>query len=210
MTSALRPLCFGASGSVRTKVKMMSASWAPDVHTFWPLTTNSSPSSTARVRSPARSLPAFGSLIPSAAVISARRIGTAQRCFCSGVPNIRIDGAMIPRPCGLKLWYTRRRISSSSITNCSSSGALRPPNSGGWPGSSQPASNIAAWNARAHGGTSADDFARGNVVSAGGRCSSSQAENSARTASTSGGNVSFMTPVPPSRCGDDVRRHCRT
>ena len=76
---------------------------------------------------------------------------------------------MMPRPCGLKLSYTRRRVISSWITNCSSRGALRPPNSGGWPGSSQPASNIAAWNALAHGGTSADDFARGKVVSAGGR-----------------------------------------
>ena len=42
--SALMPLCLGASGSVRTKVSSTSASWAPDVHTFCPLTTKSSPS----------------------------------------------------------------------------------------------------------------------------------------------------------------------
>jgi hypothetical protein len=42
--------------------------------------------------------------MPSDAVISTRRIGTAHRCFCSSVPNVRIEAAMMPRPCGLKLW----------------------------------------------------------------------------------------------------------
>jgi len=41
--------------------------------------------------------------MPSDAVISARRIGTAHRCFCAGVPNVNNDAAMIPTPCGLKL-----------------------------------------------------------------------------------------------------------
>ena len=40
------PLCFGTSGSVRTKVSSTSASCAPDVHTFCPLTTKWSPSRT--------------------------------------------------------------------------------------------------------------------------------------------------------------------
>ena len=92
------PLCFGASGSVRTNVRITSASCAPDVHTFCPLTTKCSPSRTAEVRSDARSDPAPGSLMPSAAVISARRIGTAQRCFCSSVPNDSSDAAMMPTP----------------------------------------------------------------------------------------------------------------
>ena len=35
--------------------------WAKLVHTFWPVTTHSSPSRTARVESPARSEPAPGS-----------------------------------------------------------------------------------------------------------------------------------------------------
>lgn len=99
----LMPLCFGAFGSVRTNVSNTSASWAPEVHTFWPLTTKWSPSSTARVFSNARSEPAPGSLMPSEVVISARRIGTAHRCFCSGVPKLNSDAAMIPTPCGLKL-----------------------------------------------------------------------------------------------------------
>ena len=43
MISALMPLCFGTVGSVRTKHRHQSAWCAPDVHTFWPFTTNSSP-----------------------------------------------------------------------------------------------------------------------------------------------------------------------
>ena len=78
-----------------------------------------SPSRTARVDSPARSLPAPGSLMPSAAVRSARMIGTAQRCFCSSVPKVMIDALTMPRPWGLKLWVTRRRPSSSQYTACS-------------------------------------------------------------------------------------------
>ena len=56
------PSCFGASGSVRTSANIQSASRAFDVQIFWPFTTQVSPSSIARVRSEARSLPAPGSL----------------------------------------------------------------------------------------------------------------------------------------------------
>jgi hypothetical protein len=56
------PLCFGAAGSVRTRVKIQSPKRPSEVQIFCPLTTNSSPSRTARVRSEARSLPASGSL----------------------------------------------------------------------------------------------------------------------------------------------------
>ena len=79
ITSTLMPLCLGASGSVRTNVSRKSASWAPEVHTFCPLTTKWSPSSTARVRSDARSEPALGSLMPSDAVFSPLSTGTAHR-----------------------------------------------------------------------------------------------------------------------------------
>jgi hypothetical protein len=56
-----RPLCLGASGLVRAMRMPIPEWWAPDVHTFWPLTTNSSPSRTARVCSDATSEPAPGS-----------------------------------------------------------------------------------------------------------------------------------------------------
>ena len=48
-------------GSVRQTTKHQSDWWARDVHTFWPVTTHSSPSSTALVCTLARSLPALGS-----------------------------------------------------------------------------------------------------------------------------------------------------
>ena len=48
-------------GSVRAMTKIQSESWAHDVHTFWPSTTHSSPSRTARVLTAARSEPAPGS-----------------------------------------------------------------------------------------------------------------------------------------------------
>ena len=98
MTRALMPLCLGASGSVRTKHRHKSAWWAPDVHTFWPLTTKWSPSRTAFVERPARSLPAPGSLMPRHQVISPRSVGTTQRSFCSGVPWSTIEAAQIDRP----------------------------------------------------------------------------------------------------------------
>ena len=56
------PLCFGASGLVRATSIPRSATWPPEVHTFWPLTTHSSPSRTALVWMLARSEPAPGSL----------------------------------------------------------------------------------------------------------------------------------------------------
>ena len=45
----MRPLCLGASGSVRATSMHHFEYWAPLVHTFWPVTTQSSPSLTARV-----------------------------------------------------------------------------------------------------------------------------------------------------------------
>ncbi len=55
------PLCLGASRSVRASTKHQSLQWASDVHTFCPSITHSSPSSTARVATLARSDPASGS-----------------------------------------------------------------------------------------------------------------------------------------------------
>ena len=56
------PRCFGASGSVRASVNTAVPSMPRDVQIFWPLSTHSSPSRTARSFSPARSDPASGSL----------------------------------------------------------------------------------------------------------------------------------------------------
>ena len=54
------PLCFGASGSVRTSVYIASEVSGCE-HSFWPLSTYSSPSRTARHCSEARSEPLPGS-----------------------------------------------------------------------------------------------------------------------------------------------------
>ena len=56
------PLCLPTPGSVRAIRMPKRANWASDVQIFWPLTTHSSPSRTARVPSAARSEPAPGSL----------------------------------------------------------------------------------------------------------------------------------------------------
>jgi hypothetical protein len=71
-TKAVRPLCLGRSGSVRQMISPMSLNCAPEVHTFWPLMTHSSPSRTARDCTPARSEPAAGSLKSWQATMSPR------------------------------------------------------------------------------------------------------------------------------------------
>ena len=62
MAKYVMPACLTASGSVRAISMPTSEPMAPDVQTFWPLTTYSSPSSSAFVCSAARSEPAPGSL----------------------------------------------------------------------------------------------------------------------------------------------------
>ena len=53
-------------------ISPMSEYWAPDVHTFWPEMTHSSPSWVARVWMPARSEPATGSEKSWQAIMSPR------------------------------------------------------------------------------------------------------------------------------------------
>ncbi len=195
ITSALIPLCLGASGSVRTNARMTSASCAPDVHTFCPLTTNWSPSSTARVDSPARSDPAPGSLMPSDAVMSARRMGTAHRCFCSSVPKDSSDAAMMPTPCGLKRGRCAagttprdertaagcRRFGHRIRAGCPAAASH---------GRTAGAAIVAPIPAHATSSASAR-----RPPPREGRCSSRNATNSARKASTSGSKVSCTLPT---------------
>ena len=68
-----------------------------DVHTFCPLMTKWSPSSTARVCRPARSEPAFGSLIPMHQTVSPR-IAAGTSCLLLVVPNSSRLGATIAYP----------------------------------------------------------------------------------------------------------------
>ena len=69
------PRCFGASWLVRASSMHHFARCASVVHTFCPLTTQSSPSRRARVFSDARSEPDSGSEKPWHQISSADRIG---------------------------------------------------------------------------------------------------------------------------------------
>ena len=72
----MRPLCLGASGSVRATSMHHFAYWASVVQTFCPVTTHSSPSLTAFVFSEARSEPDSGSEKPWHQISSPVRIGS--------------------------------------------------------------------------------------------------------------------------------------
>src|SRR6202043_1187215 len=87
MRKYVRPLCLGTSLSVRATSMHHLEYCAPLVHTFWPLTTHSSPLLTARVFSDARSEPASGSEKPWHQISSPDRIGERYRSFCSCVPH---------------------------------------------------------------------------------------------------------------------------
>uniref|UniRef100_A0A6J7Q1H5 Unannotated protein n=1 Tax=freshwater metagenome TaxID=449393 RepID=A0A6J7Q1H5_9ZZZZ len=84
--NAVSPRCLGTSKSVRVMARPHWEKRAPEVHTFWPLSTHSSPSLTAFVTTDARSDPAAGSLNNWQPYSSWRMIGLTQRCFCSAVP----------------------------------------------------------------------------------------------------------------------------
>ena len=103
------PWCLGTSGSVRVTRIAQRASCAMDVQTFWPLTTQSSPSRTARVASAARSEPAPGSQNSWHQTSSPVHSGRSQRCFCSSVPNPRMVGAAMPSPMPMRRGLVVRR-----------------------------------------------------------------------------------------------------
>ena len=73
-------------------------SCATVVQTFWPLTTHSSPSRTARVASPATSEPAPGSLNSWHQISWLHASGRRSRCFISSVPHAMTVGPPIPMP----------------------------------------------------------------------------------------------------------------
>ena len=126
------PLCFGASGSVRTSSSQYWATWAWLVQIFCPLMTYSSPSRTARVRRLARSEPAWGSEKPWHQQCSPLRIAGRWNCFCSSEASVMIVGPAWRRPTKLVPTYgaPTRSVSSRKIM-CSTGEAPRPPYSFG-------------------------------------------------------------------------------
>ena len=92
--NAVIPACLGTSGSVRQMANPQGERLAVDVHTFWPSMTHSSPSRTALVDRPARSLPAPGSENSWQQNSSQCANRATHRSRCSGVPNFSIAGAI--------------------------------------------------------------------------------------------------------------------
>ena len=87
------PRCFGASGSVRHSTYSQSARVPNVIQIFCPFSTHSSPSRTARVRTPPRSEPASGSLKPCPHMSSQRMMRGRKRAFCSSLPGVQQRGA---------------------------------------------------------------------------------------------------------------------
>jgi len=83
-TNNVKPL-WSASGSVRATTTTRSLLTPDEMNVLEPLMIQSSPSRTAEVRMPARSLPAPGSVIATARINSPLTIPGIQRFFCSSV-----------------------------------------------------------------------------------------------------------------------------
>ena len=125
-TKYVMPLCLATSGSVRAMRIPHAARCPNEVQIFWPLTTHSSPSRTARVVRLARSEPASGSLKSWHHMSSAESKRGSQRRCCSSVPAWSSVGPAQPIPIGLLGRRTPARLSSSSITNWSIGSASSP------------------------------------------------------------------------------------
>ena len=119
MTKYVRPRCLGTSESVRAIKIPNLAMCAPEVQTFWPLTTHSSPSRRARVCSPARSEPAPGSL-KSWHQTSPPVIPGRKRRLCASVPWAVIVGPARPwaMPAGGPSAPTARRTAARPRVSC--------------------------------------------------------------------------------------------
>ena len=125
------PLCLGTSGSVRTRSSHQFDMWPSVFQVFCPFTIQVSPSSSAFVRSDARSEPALGSENPWHQMSSPRSMRGRRSRFCSSVPCSMIAGAMLERPSGLSVPGAWARCISSEYTTWSMTPAPRPPHSSG-------------------------------------------------------------------------------
>src|SRR3984957_538303 len=135
------PRCLLAPGSVRTSSSCQSETNAELVQIFWPVTTRSPESMTARVRSEARSDPAPGSENPWHQRASPRRIGGRWAAFCSGVAHwISVGPAWLSPTNVLSMLGSPACPYSSYQMSCSSSDSPRPPYSFGQEMPAQPPS----------------------------------------------------------------------
>ena len=161
------PRCLGTSQSVRASNMPWSAWWALVLHSFWPLTTHSSPSSSARVVSPPRSEPLPGSLNSWHHVSSPVIARGSSARLRSSEPWASSVGAasVIPPPTAAP---TAPAAANSSDTTASAQpGSPRPYQSTGHVGVAHPLST--SWRRQS------------SSAASGSQCSASQARTSART-----------------------------
>ena len=182
-----RPWCDVDSGSVRHTTKHQSARCANVVHTFWPVITHSSPSSTARVWMLARSDPALGSENPWHHSSSTDWIFGRNRRFCSSVPNWISVGANRPSPKNETRAGALARAYSSLKITCCANGSARPPYSSGHDIPTQRSAPSTRSHSRrtsqpvSSAGPPPEPSAANSPV----RCSASHARTSARKAASS-------------------------
>src|SRR5581483_9004099 len=132
------PLGLGTSGLVRAMRIPHFENWAPEVHTFWPLTTHSSPSRTARVWRLARSEPDPGSENSWHHTSLPDTMLGRNRLRCSSVPWATIVGPAIITPIPLGGPNAPARLRSSVTTAASREDRPRPYQSGDQVGNPQP------------------------------------------------------------------------
>src|ERR1700761_8981819 len=124
-TSRLKPL-WPAVGSVRVTTMTRSALMPEEMNVLAPDSTQSSPSRSAWVRTPARSLPAPGSLIAIAPMRSPAANPGSQRCCCAGVlSEIRYGATM--SLCRVNAGVPGPATASSSATTALKRKSLTPP-----------------------------------------------------------------------------------
>ena len=127
---------------VRAITSMMSASRAPEMNTFWPLSTHSSPSRVARLLMLKLLVPALGSVIAKQSFTEPSQVGVTNFLICSGVPWRTIGTR--PRPV-----TTRNSVGTPPSASASASATISttppplPPNFSGTERPSRPYSPIA-------------------------------------------------------------------
>ena len=131
------PCRLGTSGSVRASTIAKSEKCAHVLHTFCPLSSQTSPSRSARHPSDARSEPAPGSLNSWHHFSSLLTIGGRNRSRCSSDPYANSAAAVLFKPSGLSRPRLNGR-SSASIARASSGVASRPPYARGHVGTTKP------------------------------------------------------------------------
>ena len=187
------PRCFGASGSVRHSTYNQSARVPNVIQIFCPFSTHSSPSRTARVRTPPRSEPASGSLKPWPHMSSQRMMRGRKRAFCSSLPACSNVGPKRSRPCTPTQYGARARKCSSRNTSSSSSVPPRPPYSTGHVMPSQPPSASSRSHARrsSHHESSVGPPTPGWRANSPVRCSANQSRISSRRSAWIGVSARF-------------------